>query len=440
MVHDPFVAVGTSTDLLAHATDLRRRWDDRFADGHDARVRDVIADSWTRMAGAGLDPEQLRPTSAVDDDLLESARRHSPLRWCLDDLRGALASMAQDAEHIMVVADPVGTLLWIEGHGRVLDQARSIDFVPGMNWTERSAGTNAIGTALAIDHAVQVFSAEHFLPEQHPWWCSAAPIHHPLTGELLGIVDLSGPQRTAHPHSLALVDAAARIAEQTLRQRVERRPAGGDPAVASRPNRHGRGHVLTGGPTARIDLLATHHATMTRPGHAPMALTLRQGEVVALLAIHRDGLTAEQLTLHLYGDRGNPVTTRALVSRLRDVVGDVVTTRPYRLDDAVRVDLQTVRQLLARGDGAAALAMYRGPLLPQSEVPDVERVRTEIDLAVRAIALRAGPDAIWRWLDTASGTDDLEAIERFLAVAVPDDVRVPAARVRRDAVRGRWQA
>ena len=36
-----------------------------------------------------------------------------------------------------------------------------------MLWTEDSAGTNAIGTALEIDHAVQVFSAEHFLAEQH---------------------------------------------------------------------------------------------------------------------------------------------------------------------------------------------------------------------------------------------------------------------------------
>ena len=61
-----------------------------------------------------------------------------------------------------------------------------------MLWSEDSAGTNAIGTALAIDHAVQVFSAEHFLADQHAWWCSAAPIHDPVTGALLGVVDISG--------------------------------------------------------------------------------------------------------------------------------------------------------------------------------------------------------------------------------------------------------
>ena len=93
-----------------------------------------------------------------------------------------------------------------------------------MLWTEDSAGTNAIGTALAIDHAVQIFSAEHFLSEQHAWWCSAAPIHDPATGALLGVVDISGPMRTAHPHSLGARQAAAEMAEDVLR--FERRGRG----------------------------------------------------------------------------------------------------------------------------------------------------------------------------------------------------------------------
>jgi transcriptional regulator of acetoin/glycerol metabolism len=48
-----------------------------------------------------------------------------------------------------------------------LGRRAGITVVEGMCWTEDSAGTNAIGTPLAIDHAVQVFSAEHVLPDQH---------------------------------------------------------------------------------------------------------------------------------------------------------------------------------------------------------------------------------------------------------------------------------
>lgn len=398
------------------------------------------------MLGAGLDPERLRPSTAGGVDALGAARRASPLTACLPDLRGSLATIAEDAEHIMVIADAAGTLLWIEGHERVLEQARSIDFVPGMNWTERSAGTNAIGTALAIDQAVQIFSAEHFLPEQHPWWCSAAPIHDPVTGRLLGVVDLSGPQRTAHPYSLALVKAAVSIAEQRLlslrtlkparagRQRRQRTPT-----ASGRQTSMGRRRGVTAG-LARVRLLATQRPTIASPGLPPRALTLRQAEVIALLAVHPEGMTAEQLTLELYGEHGNPVTARALVSRLRDVDGDLVSTRPYRLGSRVRVDLSVVRRLLSDGAGDAALAMYPGPLLTASQVAAVELLRREVDLAVRGVAMAGGLDALWRWLDTPTGAGDLAAIDRFLALSRHDDPRRAAAFARRDGIVCAWRS
>ena len=40
--------------------------------------------------------------------------------------------------------------------------ADSMNFAEGSLWSEPGAGTNAIGTALAVDHAVQVFGPEHF--------------------------------------------------------------------------------------------------------------------------------------------------------------------------------------------------------------------------------------------------------------------------------------
>jgi transcriptional regulator of acetoin/glycerol metabolism len=213
-MRDPFVAVDAATDLSAHARLLRRSWESVLGgDGATAAVRPVIEQSWQRMVGAGLDPDHLHPQRAFAPDELADRREASPLYACIDVLRRCLGGFAMDAEHVMVVVDGTGRILWIEGHPRVRHRADRIAFEEGMLWTEGSAGTNAIGTALAIDHAVQIFSAEHFLSEQHAWWCSAAPIHDPATGEVLGVVDLSGPMRTAHPVSLALVAAAAGMAE-----------------------------------------------------------------------------------------------------------------------------------------------------------------------------------------------------------------------------------
>ena len=70
--------------------------------------------------------------------------------------------------------------------------------------------------ALAEHASVQLFSAEHFVRAQHPWTCTASPIHDPRTGEMLGVVDLSGPAPTVQPTTVALVHTAVRLAETGL--------------------------------------------------------------------------------------------------------------------------------------------------------------------------------------------------------------------------------
>jgi hypothetical protein len=67
-----------------------------------------------------------------------------------------------------------------------------------------------------------VYSAEHFVKSHHAWTCAAAPVHDPASGELLGVVDVSGAAVTVHPSTLALVDAAARMAEASLRSEHRR--------------------------------------------------------------------------------------------------------------------------------------------------------------------------------------------------------------------------
>jgi hypothetical protein len=160
--------------------------------------------------------------------------------------------------------------------------------------------------------------------------------------------------------------------------------------------------------------------------------------VLALLALHPAGLSAEQLTVHLCGDAGNPVTTRALLSRLRDAFRGLVDTRPYRLAEGVTTDLQLVRRLLVAGEGRTALAMYPGCLLEASEVPAIRAAREEVDLAVRAVAMKGGPDELWRWLELPTGREDLAAVERFLRCAAVDDPRRPLARSRKAAIEASW--
>jgi signal transduction histidine kinase len=70
---------------------------------------------------------------------------------------------------------------------------------------------------------VQIFAAEHFSEVVHAWTCSAAPVHDPDTGEVLGVIDLTGPERAVHPHSLTMVTTTARAVEGHLRSLLEQR-------------------------------------------------------------------------------------------------------------------------------------------------------------------------------------------------------------------------
>jgi hypothetical protein len=484
-MRDPFIAVDAGTDIRAHARALRRAWEAR----EGANVRTVISQSWSRMSSAGLDPDHLHPRRAWSGEELDAARAASPLSEALPALRRCLGGIALDAQHVMVICDAAGRILWIEGHPRVRLRAEGITFTEGMLWTEDSAGTNAIGTALAIERAVQVFSAEHFLSEQHTWWCSAAPIHDPGTGALLGVVDISGPLRTAHPHSLALVKAAAEMAEDVLRFRLavednrlrvaylERTTGAGTSALVG-----SGGRVLQALPAGWIEgplelpdqgglvTLVDGRAALAEPfedawilrlipersvsrphlglkllGRGPCAiaggttveLSLRHAEILTLLALHPEGLTAEQLTLHLYGEAGNRISTRAEMSRLRKLLGTCLAARPYRLLADVDADFARVESALTAGDVMAAFDAFRGPLLPESEAPRVAQARDELEGALRRAAM-ASAGGLWRWLQTEPGRDDPGAMDEFLRRAPSTDPHRALVEARLRSLERRW--
>src|SRR5699024_11650921 len=74
----------------------------------------------------------------------------------------------------------------------VRDRAETMGFIPGTDWSEEVMGTSAPGLALQSRKAVQISQAEHFAPDVHSWSCSAVPVTHPLTGQVLGIIDVTG--------------------------------------------------------------------------------------------------------------------------------------------------------------------------------------------------------------------------------------------------------
>src|SRR5882762_7117392 len=161
---NPWLAIDAATPPALRARELRREWEQFVSGGRANAVRDPVADSWQRSLDAGVDPSGSRlAPAAVDRDEAHARWEAHPLGQAAQLIRDCLAGIADESDHLMVVSDAAGVLLQLEGNARVRSQAAdSMNFTEGALWSETGAGTNAVGTALAADHALQIFATEHF--------------------------------------------------------------------------------------------------------------------------------------------------------------------------------------------------------------------------------------------------------------------------------------
>ncbi|MFI6483324.1 GAF domain-containing protein [Nonomuraea sp. NPDC050663] len=459
----------------------RRLREAREAGRWSSGARKEICESWGRSFSAGIDVDIAAAPLVYEHGAIRDIRRAHPLDPLTPMIINMLKRMADESAHILIVTDAHGRILWREGHSATKRAADRVGLSDGHIWAEGSVGTNGIGTALATRKPVHVYSEEHIMRALHVWSCSGAPIIDPDTDEVLGCIDVSGTSETLHPATVALVETVGRLAESQLAVRMHER----DHRLRAHHDalRHRTGVLITATgrviagdstgslgprisvtgtsgfttlPDGRIGMLEPFHGgyllhTSAAEGERQpvrlnllgdgtpsvyigdrnLALSLRHAEILALLALHPHGLTAEQLSFHLYGDDGNPVTIRAEIHRLRAQLGGTIAAKPYRLTTTVQADFLTVRHLLADRDHAGAAKVYGGPLLPRSESPTLRRERDELEVQVRTCLLRYGtPDDLWAYAQTANGRGDYEVLEQLVTVLPPGDPRALAAHLR----------
>jgi hypothetical protein len=168
----------------------------------------------------------------------------------------------------------------------------------------------------------------------------------------------------------------------------------------------------TGDPGLVMTLLGTAE---TRLDGQRLLLNRRQTEVLALLAMHPQGLSLEQLHAMVYGDQAVTFSTlKAEVSHLRQALGGQLSSRPYKLQMPVATDVDHVLALLRRGHVGAAVDAYGGDLLPGTNSPALNELAEYVAVAVReALLANPEPDAVVRYSELAPY--DSEVIEVCLA-------------------------
>ncbi len=395
---------------------LIERAHDEFVGGNPTdprvdQVRSLVQDSWRRSRAGLVGAEDLPPLELIDDEL-EAYRSAHPLAGAMDMIRALLLPEA-DSGVVVAVGDAAGRLLWVEGDRAVRALTGDMGFVAGTNWSEQVVGTSAPGTALALDRSVQIRGAEHYNRLVQPWSCTAAPVHDPETRRLLGVIDVTGGADAVTPQAQLLVDATARAIEgELLVARLRAR------AVTPTTHRH----APRAAETATLRVLGRDRALLEVAGdggESVSELSARHAEILLLLAVHREGLSAERLGELVYGEDAAG-TLRPEMVRLRKVLERIApqwmpASRPYRLPVALDTDAHQVLSLLGRGAHRVALAAYRGAVLPDSTAPGVEDFRASVGGALRdAMLAEASVEVLLAYLDTDAGADDGEILRLAL--------------------------
>lgn len=363
-------------------------------DGAESLVRPEILQSWQRShAAVTLD---VTAAPLADESDTRSSWHGSPLQVAVERVEAELRRTAEDGDLVLAVTDADTRILWTYG-GRVMRRkAETVNFVAGGRWDDRSVGTNALDLAQRLHAPAMVFSAEHYAPIVHNWVCWAAPVHDPVTGRQLGVLDLSTTWDRTHPIGLATARVMARLIETAMPHSPTAYAVDDADAV----------------PGLSLSLLGNAEAWLDGQR---LLLNRRQTEILALLALHPEGLSLEQLHAFLYGDQAVTVSTlKAEVSHLRRALGGALASRPYRLTMPVTTDVDTVLSLVRAGQVRAAVEAYGGDLLPGTNSPALAELADFVAVAVRE-ALLADPEplAVVRYTELAPY--DTEVVEVCLA-------------------------
>lgn len=357
----------------------------------DYRPQQSIIESWQRVRARGRRHDQHDPPR-VDRAELAQLRSESPMRHTVGDSLELFASTHHDSELMLGVHDADGVLLWNEGSRHVRSHTDALNITEGSRWDEESCATTAVSQVIADPRAHQVLPAEHYADALRGTYCSGAPVFDRHTGDLAGIISLAGPAHAIQPAATVLAHTIATLCERGIigaHQRSLRalRESASD-AFATLPTallvdddglvadsrgvippprvippqegvrqfipglgscvaeRAGSGWVIRpAGPAhplrVALDLQGEPTIAVTGDGEERrVVLTRRHAQIMLLVAdAGKAGLSAAQLSYHLYGDSGHVVAVRAEMSRLRRMIGPLISSRPYRLAPSVTLDV-----------------------------------------------------------------------------------------------------
>ena len=204
---------------------LRSEWENYIHNEIASEAtKKIILDSWKRCADYGVPVENNYPLRVLSyDELIQRKRKNAALISISAPIRESIRRFIHGSHFVIALTDAEGVILELTGDEQMKRALIGGGFIEGADWSERSVGSNAIGTALAICAPIQFAGYEHFCTFTQRTACAAAPVHDP-DGRIIGSIDLTGRLKDVNHHTLGMAVAMASDIENCLRiSRAERK-------------------------------------------------------------------------------------------------------------------------------------------------------------------------------------------------------------------------
>ncbi|MGK3708983.1 helix-turn-helix domain-containing protein [Arthrobacter koreensis] len=160
--------------------------------------------SWKRSQEYGVSAESVDPAWAGDipDDSL--------FYQCGQEVLAGLHQSLADEPLSLMLTDADGLVLnRFSGDPSLLRALDRVYLAPGFAFSEREAGTNGLGLALADRVPTLVRADEHYSASLRTYTCAAAPVLDPVTGALEGSVNITTWSKASPGLLVALAQSAA---------------------------------------------------------------------------------------------------------------------------------------------------------------------------------------------------------------------------------------
>lgn len=303
---------------------------------HAELLGQSIHSSWQRSRTAeipqGRSAAPMLPVARQAPNALQQALTH-----CAEDLK----HIAQQSSMVVAIGDVGSTIIWTASSQQMQRAAESVHFMEGGQWKEELVGTNALALSLKTQQSSCVFSNEHYMASIHDWVCYAAPIIDPYSKQILGVIDLSTTWKNHNSLGLLAAERCASIIQSALQEQYKQ----------------------------QLYIRAFSASQVLFNGKV-LVMTPRQIEILTILALCPQGMTLDTLHQALYGERKVSIgTLKAEMSQLRDVLGGMLGSRPYRILANVEADFLLAEQALDAGYTESALKLCSGVFLAKTESP-----------------------------------------------------------------------